>query len=77
MQVKLIRDNPVSDERTVHPGDWPRRFEPIRKSMLREFFGTVEWGRPLLPFAKSYGITALATADSTLSELVESTAVTA
>ena len=42
MQVKLIRDNPVSDERTVHPGDWPRRFEPIRKSMLREFFGTIE-----------------------------------
>jgi hypothetical protein len=48
------------------------------KSMLRGFFGTVELCHDrALTFAKSYGITALATADSTLSELVESTAVTA
>ena len=79
MEVKRIRDSVVSDECKGTPGDGVRELRAVRmKSMLRGCFGTVELCHDrALTFAKSYGITALATADSTLSELVESTAVTA
>ena len=78
MEVKRIRDSVVSRVQG-HRADGPRELRGVRmKSMLRGFFGTVELCHDrVLTFAKSYGITALATADSTLSEVVESTAVTA